>query len=136
MSSMQTLVTCCCFTQTIVMHRATFANMLRTMGGTLLYHPDYLTRLLDKSPSERSAPEIAKLVSYLASIPRFAEAEVPAEVLEVLAKSVSHEAYSPGGIVCKQGTYRRCPYATACLAACDKHANYACVMFLVCSMLR
>ena len=30
--------------QTIVMHRATFAAMVRSMGGNLLYHADYLVR--------------------------------------------------------------------------------------------
>ena len=30
--------------QTVVMHRATFAAMVRSMGGNLLYHADYLVR--------------------------------------------------------------------------------------------
>ncbi len=58
-------------------------------------------RLLAKPPEERAEPEVAKLATYMSSLPRFAE--VPQAALLALAREAMHEHHPPGNIVCKQG---------------------------------
>ena len=58
-------------------------------------------RLLAKPPEERAEPEVAKLATYMSSLPRFVE--VPQAALLALAREALHEHHPPGNIVCKQG---------------------------------
>ena len=58
-------------------------------------------RLLAKPPAERAEPEVAKLATYMSSLPRFVE--VPQAALLGLAREAMHEHHPPGNIVCKQG---------------------------------
>ncbi|KAK9816881.1 hypothetical protein WJX72_006671 [[Myrmecia] bisecta] len=106
--------------EVLVVHRTTFASMVKNMGGRLLYHPDYLSRLLDKVPAERTENDVLKLSSILINLPRFAD--VPKEPLEIIAKHITHEPHPAHSVVVKQGDDGDCMYIIL-QGSCDVHIN-------------
>ena len=79
-------------------------------------------RLLAKPPAERAEPEVAKLATYMSSLPPFVE--VPREALLALAREAMHEHHPPGNIVCKQGETG--VTAAACQNCCQAKRTDVC----------